>query len=324
MAKAVVQAREGARRSALAERYVDSLKARYRVSVDHSLLAGLDYASADPEVQKELQSNPAVLAVLPTGKLTVRGLTRNIRFQYFHGLKDRPDASQIRDRVFEEWVAEGLLSYEARGLGFDREPDILHKATREERRLVREEVLKQVLDVEFKPSEDEVRAFYEANRNDYTPTPRIKVQSVLAKDAETARRLRAEMDEGAGLKWLASRSSRDVDSRPPFPTDWIPVEMVRLDEQRAIEGAAIGPLELPSGWALAKIVDVERVSPAPLETCREQVVLAMKASRLRQAIQAALSRLEGATEIQIQKGAKEIVAERLVRMNAHLSQGGTR
>jgi peptidyl-prolyl cis-trans isomerase C len=324
MAKAVVQAREGARRSALAESYVESLKAMYHVSTDDSLLASLDYASADPEVQQELQSSQAVLAVLPTGKLTVRGLTRNIRFQYFHGLKDRPDAAQIRDRMFQEWVAEGLLSYEAGRLGFDRAPDLLLKASREERRLIREEVLKHVLDVEFKPSEEEVRAFYEANRNDYIPAPRIKVQSVLARDADTARRLRAEMDAGAGLKWLASRSASEVDSTPPFPTDWIPVEMVGLEEEQAVEGVAIGPLDLPAGWAVAEIVGVERLGPAPLETCSEQVHRAMKGTRLRKAIQEALSRLESATEIQIQQGAKEVVAERLERMNAHLSQGGTR
>lgn len=324
MAKALIQAREGARRSALAARYVESLKAKYQVSIDDSLLASLDYGSSSPDVLKELQSSQAVLAVLPGGKLTVRGLTRNIRFQYFHGLKDRPDASQIRDRLFHEWLAEGLLTYEAGRLHFDRAPDLLLKASWEERRLIREEVLKHVLDVEFQPSEEELRAYYEANRADYIPRPRVKVESVLARDGDTAMRLRAEMDQGAGLKWLASRHAGEIDSMPPFPADWIPPEMIELEDEQAIEGAAIGPLELPNGWALAEIVAVERPGPTPLETCREQVLRAMKGVHLRKAIQDALARLESATEIRIQQGAKEIVAERLERMAAHLSQGGTR
>jgi hypothetical protein len=321
MADALVRAREQERRSAVAESFVDSLKAAYHVTTNDSLLASLDYASSDPAVQEDLQKNPAVLAVLPTGKVTIRGLSRNIRFQYFHGLADRPDAAQIRDRMFHEWVAEGLLNHEATKRGFDRKPDILEKAKREERRLIREEVLKQVLDVEFKPPEEEIRRYHEEHLQDFVPPPRIKVRSLLARDAETARKMREQLDAGAGLKWLAVQFASEVDSTPPFPADWVPPDMLGLEEDALVEGTPIGPLELPSGWGLAQITAVEKPAAAPLADCRDKVLHAMKGARLRQAIEEAFARLERATEIRIEKGARDLVADRIERMRALPSEG---
>ncbi len=324
MAQALVEAREKDRRSVVVERYVDSLKTSLGVTVDDSLLAGLDYRSKDPAVQKDLETSSAVLAVLPTGNLSVRGLTRNIRFQYFHGIADRPEAAQIRDQMFREWVIEGLLSYQAKKLGLDQDPGILTKARREERRLIREEVLKTVLGDEVKPTEEEVRAYHESHLNDFIPAPRIKVQSVLAETAETARRFRDEMDAGAQLKWLASRSPSEVDSIPPFPTDWVDAGVVGLKDTPPVEGAVVGPIELPGGWAVARIVAVERSGPAPLETCREAVLRAMRGARIRQAIQDAFARLESATEIRILEGARQLTADRLLRLHAKRSEGGDR
>jgi peptidyl-prolyl cis-trans isomerase C len=322
MAQALVEAREKERRTAVVDRYVDSLKTSLGVTIADSLLASLDYQSKDPAVQKELETSGAVLAVLPTGNLTVRGLTRNIRFQYYHGIADRPDAAQIRDRMFRDWVIEGLLSFQAKKLGLDREPDLLAKARNEERRLIREEVLKTVLGGEFKPSEKEIAAYYEAHLNDFLTTPRVKVQSVLARDAETARRFRDEMDAGAQLKWLASRAPSKVDSIPPFSTDWVGIDVIGLKGTPPAEGAAVGPIELPGGWAVARVIAVERSAPAALATCRDAVLRAMRGARNRQLIHDAFARLESATEIRIVDGAKQLTADRLLRLHASPSEGG--
>src|SRR6185436_8698301 len=105
---------------AVIDAYIDSLRTGCGVTVNDSLLHSLDYQSKAPEVLKSLSTSEAVLAVLPTGKYTVRGLTRNIQFKYFHGISGRPEAAEIRDRMFQDWVTEGLLTWQARQLGLDR------------------------------------------------------------------------------------------------------------------------------------------------------------------------------------------------------------
>lgn len=321
MAEALVEARAREMRDARVVAFVDSLRTAYGVTTNDSLLSTLNYGTKDPAVMKELQESPAVLAVLPSGKLTVRALTRSIRFQYFHGLADRTDAAQIRDRMFRDYVNEGLLGYEARKRGFDRKPDLLAKAKREERRLIREEVLGHILDVKFAPGEDEIRNFYETHKTDFIPAARVKVQSVMVKEPEAARRLRQEMDSGSGLKWLATQHAAEVDSSAPFPAEWIPAAMVGLKDADVREGLAIGPLELPGGWALAQIVAIEEPAVAPLEKCREKVLQAMKGETLRSSVEDALARLEAATDIRIEEGASRIVAEHVQRMQPQGAEG---
>jgi hypothetical protein len=86
----------------------------------------------------------------------------------------------------------------------------------------------------------------------------------------------------------------------------------------------VGPIELPGGWAVARIVAVEQSGPAALATCREAVLRAMKGARIQQAIQDAFARLGSATEIHILEGARQLTADRLLRLHAKRSEGGDR
>jgi peptidyl-prolyl cis-trans isomerase C len=324
MADAIVRARVDQLRTARVNHYVDSLKTSYGVTVNDSLVAKLDYGSKDPEIEKQLQTNESVVAVLPTGKFTVKGLTKTIRFTYFHGLGGRDDAAAIRDRMLADWVNEALLSYQARKLGFDRHPRLQAEAKLEERVQVREQVLDNILQFKFAPTDDEIRGYYQEHIKDFVPDPRIKVVSVLAKNAETAKRFRGEMDRGAGLKWLAEQTPVEVDSIPPFPEEWIKPVDVGLKGQSIAKGTPIGPLERPGGWALAEVTAIEEPRPWDLAECKDKVRQAMKNARTRQAIQDALSQLQAATKIQIEPSANEIVAEVIKQYQSSPAEGGDR
>jgi peptidyl-prolyl cis-trans isomerase C len=322
MADALLTAREKGRRTAAVEKYVDALKHKYGITVNDSLLSSLDYKSSDPAVQKKLQSSEEVLAALPTGRLTVRGLTRNIRFQYFHGLADRDDAPQIRDRMFAEWVTEALLSHEAHLLGFDRKPGILALGAREERRLVREEVLKDVLTFDFKPKEEEILSYYRAHLKDFTPMPRVKLASVLLSDEGAAQQFKEQVKGGAGFKWLAERTPGVVDSVAPFPADWVEAGTLGFRDAAPEEGTILGPLSLPKGWAVAQVIATEKTAPQPLDECRDRVTRSMRNERTHAVIEEAISRLESATRIRIEDGAEAAVAARIDRARASREEGG--
>jgi hypothetical protein len=130
------------------------------------------------------------------------------------------------------------------------------------------------------------------------------------------------MDAGAGLKWLVGRSPGEVDSHPPFPGDWVEANELGLRDQPLVKGGAVGPLEMQGGWAVAQIVAVERSAPPELEECRDQVLKAMKAARVRQTIADALKRLESATAIRILEGGTDAVGVRIQRFQASRPAGG--
>lgn len=322
MAKTVAEARERRRRTEAVRTYVASLKTKYGVTVNDTLLAGLDYASKDSAIQKRLESSDAVLAVLPTGRLTISGLTRKIRFQYFHGLADHPDAAAIRNGMFDEWVTEGLLTHEAQDLGLDRDPGLLGEAERDERRLLREEVLKTILGFEFKPTDAEVSAYYAEHRAELIAAPRVKVQSVLIADEEAAKRFRQQLDAGAEFRWLVQRTPEVKEGSPPVPTDWIEPEKVGMKGTPLTQGLAVGPLALENGWVVGEVAAIEKVEVPPLDKCREKVLRMMRGVRNRKAIEDALATLASGTGITILDGARTAVADRIERWHTAVAAGG--
>jgi peptidyl-prolyl cis-trans isomerase C len=322
MAKAYRESRERQRRTDAVRKYVASLRTKYGVVVNDTLLASLDYGSKDPGVLKRLESNDAVLTLLPTGRLTVAGLTRKIRFQYFHGLADHPDAAAIRNGMFDEWLSEALLTHEAHALGMDRAPVLLRAATREERRLVREEVLTGVLKLEFKPTDAEVHAYYGEHRKELTPAPRVKVQSVLITEEEAARRFRRQLDGGAAFKWLVERTPEVKEGSPPIPQDWIEPEKLGMKDAALTERVALGPLSVANGWVVAEIEAVEKVEVPPLDKCRDKVLRMMRGERNRRAIDDAIATLEAGTSITIVDGARDAVADRIGQWRAAVAAGG--
>lgn len=304
--------------------YVASLKTVYNITVDDSLLASLDYASAAPEVQAYLRTSDAALCTLPTGRLTVRGLTRNIRFQYFHGTEGRADAAQIRDRMFDQWVSEGLLTYAAASRGLDRRPEVTGAARQLERDLIREAVIAMIVEAVPAPAPAQVESLYAADPDRFAPQPRVKVRGVLLESEAAAAQFRRSLAEGATINWLSTRAPGVRDAHPAALSDWLDAATLGTGGSTPAAGAIVGPVKLGEDWVVAEVVEIEPAAPAPLSECRDRVAAALKGDRVQAALTSALSRLEAAAKIEIEKGAIERITDRVRVWQSTTPAGTTR
>ncbi|MHB8079328.1 MAG: peptidylprolyl isomerase [Candidatus Krumholzibacteriia bacterium] len=307
----VLEARQAAVRD-----YIERLKRRFNVKVDTALLASLDYGATDSLVQRSLSEREDVIATVPDGKLTVKGLTREIRFTYFHGLQGRPETAGIRDKLCDEWVVERVLSRQARLEGFATRPATLRFARLLERDLVREETLNTLLGFSFKPEPKEVEAFYRAHLAQFTPAARIKVDSALLKDEASARAFHDRLRQGAKFRWLVGRTAEVQPGIRPFPAEWVEPQALGLKPGEAAAGQVLEPYEVPGGWAVAVVSEVEPVAPSSLADSRDRVLGLMKTQRTREVLAEALRRLEAATPTRILPDARALVAGELARLAA--------
>ena len=301
----------GERRRAV-DSYIEGLKTQYQVAVDSTLLASLDYGSSDPLVKKRLQESEEVLAVLPTGPLRVKSLSMVIRFTEFHGLAGKPDAAESRDRIFKEWLVEGLLSHEAKVHHLDQTPQIRRMARDLEENRVMEETLKSLLLADFTFAEKEIEAFYRENLAAVTPSPRVKMQSVLLPDLKSAEIFRARLLEGAKLAWLKKVTKEVVAGPPPFPSDWFAPEKLGLRPEEVFVGSVPEPYEVPGGaQAVAMVVEIEEPDPLPLADCRNTMLQLMRQKATQDLMQENFRKLEAVADIRILPDAKGIVEELL-------------
>ncbi len=299
-----------ARRQAVAD-YVADLKRRYVTALDTDLLASLDYASADPAVQENLRESEAVLAVIPPGEMRVKALSRQIRFTEFHGLAGRDDAAARRDRIFEEWLVESLLRYQAKIERIAERPELRRFEAQLERELMFEETLKILLVVDYKPTEPEVAAYYQAHAAALTPQPRVKLESARTATEPAARKVCDSLRKGAKLSWLRKTSPDIVAGPPPVPEQFIDPDMINLAAADVVAGHVLEPVQVPGGWLVAVVAEVEAVSPPPLADCRQQVLQMMQGEHTAGQMSTMLARLEKASQVVVLPGAEAEVARRI-------------
>ena len=299
-------------RRAAVKVYIDGLLDLYEVEVDSVLLRSLDYATNDEDALQALRENDQVLAVIPTGPIKVKNLSRAIRFKEYHGLASKPDAAERRDLIFYELLVEALVRYEARRLGFENHPEIQLLVYSLERQLVLEETLNVLLAIDFSPTDAEVQAFYEAHIDEFTPEMRIRLDTVKLTTEEAAITFRERLVKGTKLSWLRKNTPEVVPGPPPFPRDLLLPSILGIAPEEAVKGNVLDPIEVPEGWVVAVVEEVVVIGPTPLDECRSEVLNMMKNQRTREHATEILTRLEEATEIRILPDAEAIVTESIV------------
>ncbi|MCB1184225.1 peptidyl-prolyl cis-trans isomerase [bacterium] len=295
------------RRLAVADHMRD-LYAMYHVQVDSSVLASLDYGRDDDAYQQQLREDPRVLAVVPKGTLTVAGFSRIMRFKEYHGLVGKPDAAERRDEVFRNWVAEATLAHHLQLQGTLERPPFTLMQERFERDLVLQEALRVLLEFDFAPSDDEVQAFYEENIAEYTPPAMVRMASLKVANAEQAERLREKVLGGTPIDWLRKNDDTVIDGPPPFPTDFYAPEKLNIAPENVEAGYVPNAYQVPSGWVVARVEEVQAPTPRPLASCRNEVLSHLKAARTRDLMITIIDRLEEATPVTVMPDAEASVA----------------
>lgn len=298
-------------RLAAIDDFIDGLMKKYNVVVDSTLLRSLDYGSADSLVQKRLREDDAILARAPTGALRVSGLTRELMFKEFHGLQGRPDADKARDDAFRQWLTEAVLTYESRRLGWEKKPEIRKLARYQERDLTREQAVNMLGTIRFDPDEKEVEDFYRKNIDHLTPPARVKVRSALLENEDAARLFKKRLEQGAELNWLAERTAAVRKDVQAIPTTWLQPGMIGLKPGEAKVGEILDPMEVPGGWVVVQIAEIEKTEPVPLADCRDEVLRRLKAEKISAAVKDGIERLQDSADISLAPDAKQIIAKHL-------------
>ncbi len=287
-----------ARRLAVGD-YLADLRERFGVSVDTALLATLDYGSADPQMQEYLRNDTTVLATVPTGQLTVAAFSRNLRFTEYHGLVDKPDADKKRDKAFEAWLAEVVLYHQVGLQKMTELPRYTVMAERMERNLVLQEGLRMLLDFDFSPTASEIETYYQANLAQFTAEPRVKMESLKVGSNTAAEKLMGEMKRGVPVNWLRKNNENVVKGPPPFPLEFFEPAKLGLNQVDMQIGFIPEPYQVPSGWVVAIVVDIEEPAPKALAQCQNELLAMMKSGQTRDLMIEILDRLEVVAPITI-------------------------
>ena len=216
--------------------------------------------------------------------ITIDRVQIEVRIAELEALRGAPLSPEERQLVEDAYIDEQVLVREALGMGLEADRRIDDILVQKMLHVLSGDVIQ--------PSEDELRAFYDANQESYTPEPTLTIEEgVIAAGSTAAGALVEQLRAGASAQELADNTDvrasvlRQVtggDLRRLFGP--VTAELILSSNT---EGW-IGPHETVRGQHWFRIV--ERATPElpPLESVRERVrldwVADQEAARLDQAV----------------------------------------
>ncbi|MEO5373988.1 MAG: peptidylprolyl isomerase [Alphaproteobacteria bacterium] len=238
-------------------------------------------------------------------------LSRAARQRYYHGKIDPNKLVELRRVVVDELIDEQLLLREAdrRGVAADL-ADVDSKITAmderykdspewkaqrdqalpvmKERMIInsrKNQIEKVVRDV-APPDEEQLKAYYEGNKDLFTEPMRTRVALILLKvdpsaakvtweeAAAEAARIRAKIAAGTDFAELAKLHSGDKTAEQGGDMGYMHVGRLGAEAHQAVEKLAVGevtePVELLEGYALFKLLDRRPPRLRPLVDVRER------------------------------------------------------
>ena len=183
------------------------------------------------------------------------------------------DSAAARRQVVEQWVHRELLAQEARREGLDADPEVRRQLADAERSVLEAAYLDRVFETSApEPTDDEVQAYYEANRDRLTlPEPYVRLRLLRLADPAAAAEARSALAQTVGspmgdsLYALAARAyDADPDGAVALADTYLPQSRIDgLDEalgaQIAQMGAGAAPALVESAGARYAVAVVDRI-----------------------------------------------------------------
>lgn len=209
-----------------------------------------------------------------------------------------------RERFLNEIVNKELLYRAAVKKGLDKTPEFARKlADFKKLTLVSELIEKEILP-KATVSDQEVKEFYEKNKDEFATTKEVKASHILVKTEEEARKVLDRLKAGEKFESLARALSIDKASAKNggdlgyFSRG----QMVPEFEKAALAlntGEVSAPVKTPFGYHLIKVTDRKTGPAMEFERIRDLISQKLAADRQREAFDSYLTELKKTHKVEI-------------------------
>jgi hypothetical protein len=287
----------------------EQLRKKY-AKVDLKLLESLDYDAATPGIDALLKDRRVLADIKGDKPLTVADLTEEIKFQFFHGTKAAAERGQLNARkakVFDTLLHRRIFRKEALRLKLDRTESYRRKVTAFERSVLFEAVIRKAIAPGVTMSDDDVKAYYDAHRSEYTTPEMMRIRSLAFADVTSAERARESLAKGADFQWVSGRAEGQLPANRAgrLAFDGRPIITTELPEgvQDAVRGARSGDLRLftsaeKHGYVLV-IDEVIPPAPRPFEDVKGDITKIVAGRKIERAVEDYAAKLRRLSDVKV-------------------------
>jgi peptidyl-prolyl cis-trans isomerase C len=270
---------------------------------------GATSGGAKPEGKKEGK----VLAEVNGGTITTGDFERELKNlpEYLKAMAETP---QGRKEMLDTMVIRELILQQASKDGIDKGAEIEDKLQDLRKRLIVESFLKKKVEVESKVSDEDMKKFYEQNKDKFKSGEQIKASHILVKTEKEAKDILAQLKSGGSFEELAKKSSVDSSSAKGGDLGWFGKgSMVPAFEKAALalkEGQISEVVKSDFGFHIIKLTGKRPAGIRPYEEVKEQIKGAIMPTKQQEVFQKIKEELKKTAKITVKEDVLNSVGEK--------------
>lgn len=187
-----------------------------------------------------------------------------------HIIETIPEESRVpfltpdgRKKILEEVVSFMLFAQAAKAEGIDKEPAIKTRLNYAATEYLAREFFRRQLAKAPPISEEDLKAYYDAHKDEFKPPAEIKARHILVRTEANAKKIVEKLDSGAKFGELAKKES--IDPAAPMGgrlllsdgREWLPKgtfeKSFEFELFKIPEGQYSGPIKTQFGWHVLKV-----------------------------------------------------------------------
>ncbi len=260
--------------------------------------------STNGGAKSEGKKEGKVLAEVNSGSITTGDFDRELKNlpEYLKAMADTP---QGRKEMLDTMVIRELILQQAAKDGLDKGPEIEEKLQDLRKRLIVESFLKKKVEVESKVSDEDMKKFYEQNKDKFKSGEQIKASHILVKTEKEAKDVLAQLKSGGKFEDLAKKFSVDSSSAKGGDLGWFGKgSMVPAFEKAALalkEGQISDIVKSDFGFHIIKLTGKRPAGIRPFEEVKEQIKGAIMPTKQQEVFQKIKDELKKTAKITIKE-----------------------
>lgn len=245
-----------------------------------------------------------VMAEVNGGSITTGDFERELKNlpEYLKAMADTP---QGRKEMLDTMVIRELILQQASKDGLDKGPEIEEKLQDLRKRLVVEAYLKKKVETESNVSDEDLKKFYEQNKDKFKTGEQIKASHILVKTEQEAKSILGQIKAGGNFEELAKKNSVDSSAAKGGDLGWFGKgSMVPVFEKAALalkEGQVSDVVKSDFGYHIIKLTGKRPAGIRPLEEVKEQIKGAIMPGKQQEVFQKIKEELKKTAKITIKE-----------------------
>lgn len=267
-------------------------------------LVGCQGGTTSGGAKSEGKKDAKVIAEVNGGSITTVDFDRELKNlpEYLKAMAETP---QGRKEMLDTMVIRELILQQAAKDGLDKGADIEEKLQDLRKRLVVESFLKKKVESESKVSDEDMKAFYEKNKDKFKSGDQVKASHILVKTEKEAKDILAQIKAGGNFEELAKKNSVDSSSAKGGDLGWFGKgSMVPAFEKAALalkEGQVSDVVKSDFGFHIIKLTGKRPAGIRPFEEVKDQIKGAIMPSKQQEVFQKIKEELKKSAKINVKE-----------------------